>query len=332
MGIKNLNMLLREKCSKQSISKQDLRYIENKTIVVDTSIYLYRFTSENALMDNMYLLISILLSFNITPIFVFDGKPPPEKQKLLARRRMEKREAEQKYNCIQSNLSTMGLNDDDKNELILEMEQLRQQFIRITECDIQKVKGLMKAYGVSYYDAPGEADEVCAYMVKNGLAWACLSDDMDMFLYGCPIVLRNISLIHKTILVYDTSAILCDLNISESLFRGIMVLAGTDYNLNTDIGVYKANEMFHEYIESNIYKTSEDLTLNGFYEWVYTNINNTINLNDLYHINRMFNMNNMNNINCMNDIKYLPLQTQNIQKKQICSIMEKEGFVFTEKV
>jgi hypothetical protein len=34
----------------------------------------------------------------------------------------------------------------------------------------------------------------------------------------------------------------------------------------------------------------------------------------------------------MNDIKYLPLQTQNIQKKQICSIMEKEGFVFTEKV
>jgi hypothetical protein len=329
MGIKKLNMLLREKCSKQSISKQDLRYIENKTIVVDTSIYLYRFASENALMDNMYLLISILLSFNITPIFVFDGKPPPEKQKLLTQRRMEKREAEQKYNCIQSNLSTIGLNDDDKNELILEMEQLRQQFIRITERDIQKVKGLMKAYGVSYYDAPGEADEVCAYMVKKGLAWACLSDDMDMFLYGCPIVLRNISLIHKTVLVYDTSAILCDLNISESLFRGIMVLAGTDYNLNTDISVYKANEMFHEYIESNNYETSEDLTLNGFYEWVYTNINNTINLNDLYHINGMFNM---NNINCMDDIKYHPMQTQHIQNKQICSIMEKEGFVFTEKV
>lgn len=326
MGIKNLNQFLRDKCSKQSISKQNLRYIENKTIVVDTSIYLYRFTSENALMDNMYLLISILLSFNITPIFIFDGKPPPEKQRILAQRRMEKKEAEQKYKCIQATLSTMPISDDDKNELLLEMEQLRQQFIRITDRDIQKVKGLMNAYGVSYYDAPGEADEVCAYMVKNGLAWACLSDDMDMFLYGCPIVLRNVSLIHKTILVYDTYAILRDLNISESLFRGIMVLAGTDYNLNTDISVYKANEMFHKYIESNKDEPVENLTLNGLYEWVYANINNTINLNDLYHINGMFNM---NNINCMDDIKYHPMQTQHIQNKQICSIMEKEGFVFT---
>ena len=327
MGIKDLNRLLREKCSKQSICKQSLRYIENKTIVIDTSIYLYRFMSENALMDNMYLLISILLSSNITPIFIFDGKPPPEKQKILVRRRMEKKEAEQKYKTIQNKLSTLSVNDNDKPELLIEMEQLRQQFIRITDNDIQKVKGLMAAYGVAYYDAPGEADEICAYMVKTGIAWACLSDDMDMFLYGCPVVLRNISLIHQTVLIYDTSLILHDLNISESLFRGIVVLSGTDYNLNTEITLHGAIELFHNYMTGNIHITNGEATLNRFYEWVYTHTNGMINLNELYHINRMFNV---DNINCRDDIKQLQLHPLYIQNKQICTIMEKEGFVFTE--
>ena len=94
MGIKNLNKFLREKCSHQSIRKQKVSSLENKTIVVDTSIYLYRFMAENAFMENMYLLISILLSFKINPIFIFDGKPPPEKQALLKQRRIEKKEAE----------------------------------------------------------------------------------------------------------------------------------------------------------------------------------------------------------------------------------------------
>ena len=36
-----------------------------------------------------------------------------------------------------------------------------------------------------YYTAINEADELCASMVINGFAWACLSEDMDMFVYGC---------------------------------------------------------------------------------------------------------------------------------------------------
>jgi hypothetical protein len=325
MGIKKLNSILREKCSHKSIKKQGLRVIENRTIVIDTSIYLYRFTSENALMDNMYLLISVLLSFNITPIFVFDGKPPPEKQDILKQRRLAKKEAEYKYKLIQIKLLAMQACEEDKTELLMEMEQLRQQFIRIMDSDIQKVKELITAYGVSYYDAPGEADEICAYMVKTGIAWGCLSDDMDMFLYGCPIVLRNISLIHKTVLLYDTTQILQDLGITESLFRGTVVLAGTDYNLNTNLTVYEAFELYSKYVATveNKYKTS----LNGFYEWVSTHHQPAINLNELYHVNAMFNK---DNAFFGEDIKQIQWQNQYVQNKQLCSIMEKEGFVFTE--
>ena len=65
MGIKYLNKYLHEKCSKNTISKIHLKKISGKTLVIDTSIYLYHFLGENALMENMYLLISILNLFCI---------------------------------------------------------------------------------------------------------------------------------------------------------------------------------------------------------------------------------------------------------------------------
>jgi len=53
----------------------------------------------------------------------------------------------------------------------------------------------MIAYGVSYIDADGEADQLCASLVLKNKVYACLSEDMDLFVYGCPRVLRYLSFI-----------------------------------------------------------------------------------------------------------------------------------------
>ena len=87
MGIRNLNRYLRANCSEYSIQKKHLRDYKNKTIVIDTSIYLYRFSAENALIENLYLMISLFRSYDITPLFVFDGKPPAAKYETLKKRR-----------------------------------------------------------------------------------------------------------------------------------------------------------------------------------------------------------------------------------------------------
>ena len=57
--------------------------MRNRTIVVDTNIYLYKFSMGNSLIENMYLMLSLFEQNNITPIFIFDGKPPSEKKKLI---------------------------------------------------------------------------------------------------------------------------------------------------------------------------------------------------------------------------------------------------------
>ena len=322
MGVKQLNGFLRKKCKPQTIQKVDLQTISGKTIAVDTSIYLYRFMSENALMENMYLLISILLSYNITPIFIFDGKPPPEKYELLKRRRLAKTAAEHQYNTLHELLTSNPLKSDQKN-LSFEMDQLRQQFVRIRESDISMVRDLMNAYGVSYYNAPGEADQVCAHLVRTGKAYACLSDDMDMFLYGCPRVLRNLSLLNKTILHYDTDSILNDLNLNEKQFRELMILSGTDYttNIDTFISIETVYHLYQQYIQSN--NSTQDV---HFYTWLSTNAQYIYDVQELNHIYAMFESDAI--YNAVPDIDKINISKSVMDIHNLTSLLTKEGFIF----
>jgi hypothetical protein len=262
MGIKNLNRFLRENCTKRSINKVHLKQFANKIIVIDTSIYLYRFLSDGALIENMQLLISIFKSYKIIPIFIFDGKPPPEKKQLLIQRLIEKKEAEQKYLNIQSSIDNVS--EDEKIALLIEMDKLKRQFIRVTEDDIRKTKELMDIHRITYYESPGEADELCAYLVKSRKAWGCLSDDMDMFLYGCSYVLRNISLIHHTVLFYNTRKILNELEMTEKEFCQIMVLSGTDYNIYSETSLTETIKWFYEFKK---YCFNQKCIMD-FYEWL----------------------------------------------------------------
>uniref|UniRef100_A0A6C0JIW5 XPG N-terminal domain-containing protein n=1 Tax=viral metagenome TaxID=1070528 RepID=A0A6C0JIW5_9ZZZZ len=332
MGIKNLNRFLRDNCSKRSIRKVHLKQFANKIVVIDTSIYLYKFMSEGALMENMYLFISILKSYYITPIFIFDGKPPPEKKELLNKRRMEKKDAEIKYKNIESALEKVSV--DEKKEMLMEMDLLKRQFIRINQDDIRNVKELLDAYGISYYESPSEADAVCAYLTKIGKVWACLSDDMDMFLYGCPRVIRHLSLMNHTVVLYDTKAILKDLQMTERQFCEIMVLSGTDYNLHSNTCLYETMRWYQEYRKYlDNYKNKNENDVDGnakpqleFYVWLVKNtkyINDYLRLLKTY---QMFQMNNNIHLNSWQDVQF-DKKSEDIASLK--NIMKEHGFVFT---
>ena len=92
MGIQYLNKYLTTNCCNgiRRITLEDLR---NKKIAIDISIYMYDYKSRGDLIEFIYKMVLELISRDITPVFVFDGKPPPEKKLLLAKRRREKNEA-----------------------------------------------------------------------------------------------------------------------------------------------------------------------------------------------------------------------------------------------
>ena len=57
MGIKHLNKYLRVECAK-SITCMDMKELANKTIVIDISIYMYKYQTDGTLIENIYLMAS----------------------------------------------------------------------------------------------------------------------------------------------------------------------------------------------------------------------------------------------------------------------------------
>ena len=239
MGIKNLNKFLKEN-TRDSIKMSHISELNGKKIAIDVSIYMYKFASEGTLIENIYLMLSIFRYYNVIPIFVFDGKPPAEKKELLQKRREDKKEAEAEFNELKNKLQiNANMEESEKQEIINNMDMLKRKFVNVSKNDIEKVKDLIRGYGSTYYDAPGEADELCAMLTIKGKVWACLSEDMDMFVYGCPRVIRYLSLLNHTFVMYNMKEILLDLGITQKELREICILSGTDYNcINGDIIYY----------------------------------------------------------------------------------------------
>ena len=312
MGVKHLNKLLRQKCTEVSINKQHLSAFQNKTIVVDTSIYLYRFSGEEALIENMYLMISMFRSYNITPLFVFDGKPPPEKMDMLRKRREEKYMAQQQYNMLLKT-SENGVTSDMQREL----DMLKKKMLKIKTEDINRVKQLIEYYGVNHYTPPGEADDFCAYMVLSGKADCCLSDDTDLFLYKCPYILRNLSLINHTVIHNDSNKIFEELNISFQSFRDIMILSGTDYHVSKK--ELEFDDLLRLY---NIYKENDNIA--PCYKWMLTNDFN-ISIENIQQIKQLY----VVNYDLYEDItKDMLIHNFPPKMHLLHKELEKEGFVF----
>lgn len=257
MGIKQLNPLLRQRCSAAAICSAPLEKFRGRTLVVDAYIYLYKFQERGEFRENVDLMLNALLACGIVPIFVFDGKPPAEKRELIAQRLEAKRTSELKYNdaCARAKVGS-GKSDA--------LEKLRLSFLRVSREHISVAKAAMAARGVAAVDAPGEADGLCARMVASGEAWACLSDDMDLLVYGCRRVIRDLDLARGTAVVYDMKSILRDMNMTMRLFREVMVISGTDYNVDSATDLCTTMRWLAEYV-------SRDRVMYGdasFYDWL----------------------------------------------------------------
>ena len=318
MGIRLLNKYIKTNC-KNGVCVIKMEDLRGKYIAIDTSIYLYRFLQEEVLLENFYLLLSLLKFYNITGIFVFDGKPPEEKYKLIEKRNNVKEEAREKYKELELKMNEINDTEyekEEKNVLQNEMVELKKKFVKLERYHIDSIKKLITAFGESYIEAEGEADQLCAKLVIKKIAYACLSEDMDLFLYGCPRVLRYLSLLNESMVLYNLSEILKELEISLSDFRQICVLSGTDYN-NDDNGLdlYKSVEFYKSY------KNDEKNNNIDFYTWLDNNMKGLINIIELYLINNMFLLDNVN-------LKRYKINRTLIDKDNIKEIMKQDGFIF----
>lgn len=317
MGIRYLNKYIRDYCP-QSMACVSLSELSGKKIAVDISIYLYKYESENMLLENIYLMLSILREYNIIPIFIFDGKSPMEKKQLIQKRQEQRVEAEEEYKVLQQKLKEI-ITEEEKTDIMDTLDQVKRKLVYITKEKITSVKMLIEFYGATYMDANGEADELCALLVKQKKVWACLSEDMDMFVYGCSKILRYFSLINHTVVLYSMKYILKELDLTQTEFREICIISGTDYNTNFDENINLTNTMHY----FNKYKYDEKGI--HFYQWLKENTNYEVDINMLERINNMFDVNNTSRNNKIKDIQ---ITNRQIQYDELKKHLYEEGFIF----
>ena len=135
MGIRNLNSFLRDNAS-SAIKFISLSELSGKKVAVDISIYLYKFASDDNLIENIYLMLSVFRYYNIIPIFIFDGKPPCEKRELLTKRREDKRDAEEEYYRLKKLLeNNQNMDEADRQDIISNMDNLKRKFVCMSRTD-----------------------------------------------------------------------------------------------------------------------------------------------------------------------------------------------------
>ena len=329
MGIKLLNKFLKENCkSTNSIYTMHMSKLQGKSIVVDVSIYLYKYESDNTLTESIYTMISIFRHHNITPIFIFDGVSPTEKKELIESRLQKKRIAENEYYKLKEMSRECSDNTSEKNEIEEQMNSLKKKFVYMNKIKINKIKQLFDYYGMTYFDAPGEADQLCAWLVINKLAWACLSDDTDMFVYGCNRVLRYFSLINHTAVLYDYDNILKELDIDHYAFKEICVLSGSDYCAGVGAGslnIIKIMQLYKNYSSCKV-----DMT---FCDWMGINSNIQIDSELLLKIKNMFDitkldMSGLDGLDGLDGSIYMGVSNKKIEKGGLYNLLKEDGFLF----
>jgi flap endonuclease-1 len=336
MGLKNLNKFLKQYCTNASIQNIHFQQLANTIIAIDASIYMYKYIEKEELVEKMHLMISVLTKqYNITPLFVFDGKPPQEKKELIDKRCEKRREAETEYNQLKqmlnqtqsidpihplssSTVSTSveyNFTQEEKDNIEKKMGILKKQTTRIQEYHIRKMKRLLNALGIQYIDAEGEADITCAELVLSNKVYACMSEDMDMLLYGCSRVIRQPCFYQHSAILYDIHALLNELNISQEDFLKMVILNGTDYNK-------PVMELYESY---NLYLKYKEIKCSiHFYEWIIQEHRDyELNIDELAKTEKLFiltfeNTNKLEISNYDNQVK----DSEDLQK-----ILQEAGFI-----
>ena len=273
MGIKNLHMFLRKKCS-SIYNTIPISTYSGKKIAIDTSIYMCRYKSSlgNKWLSGFWNLIMEFSLQNIEMIFIFDAKAPPEKDE-ERQHRAENREKNKKrvdlildefanykikypsfsketflQNMTEfSNLYNFFEKQTDIETFTDVMNHVRKlqnsiMMIRIEDFDL--LREMLDVMGIVYMNAFSEAEGTCAFLNRNQVVDAVLTEDTDVLAYLSPVMSHNYNIRDNTFVELKLDDILEKLSFTAPQFVDFCIMCGTDYNTNIPgIGPQKAYQI-----------------------------------------------------------------------------------------
>tara|TARA_B110000208_G_C11781224_1_gene433902 strand:+ start:618 stop:1424 length:807 start_codon:yes stop_codon:yes gene_type:complete len=218
MGINKLNSFLKQYIT-DSIRKKSLFQLKGFTIAVDFSIFYYKFKksknsrSTNYFIESFQRQINTFKFYDITPIYIFDGKPDYNKSNVIKNRNREIN----KY--IKKAI-------DEKNLVLKKIYE--KKTVKLNIYDINLCKELFRKNSIEFREAEGEADDLCCQLYKDDIVKGIFTEDNDLLLGGA-VIYKGLNNFNDVIYEYNLKNILIELNISYRSFLQICLLAGSTY-------------------------------------------------------------------------------------------------------
>ncbi|XP_066995742.2 exonuclease 1 isoform X2 [Anabrus simplex] len=189
--------------------------------------------------------INMLLSHNIKPILVFDGRHLPAKHATETKRR-ESRECNRKR---AAELLRAGRTDEARNYLRRSIDISHDMALMLMrEC---------RRINVDCIVAPYEADAQLAYLNLKGIAQLVITEDSDLVLFGCKKILFKMDVMGNGLLVEQERLHLAMgvrvERFSFDVFRYMCILSGCDYLPSLPgIGLGKALKFFTRTADTDV--------------------------------------------------------------------------------
>lgn len=238
MGIYKLQTFIQQKCN-AAIQPSSLQILSGKRVAIDVISLIYKYKKGNDMLYKLFMFCTIFRNLNIHMCMVFDGIPSIEKMETIRKRKEDKLKAKEKLHLLKNKLFN---GDIEKSSCIeKEIQYYENQSIHVSRDEIDIVKQLFTYYGIHWIVSNGEADYSCGYLAKNKFVDAVISDDTDMFVLGCPVVVRYISILENTCVLYKLNHILKILNLTYDEFRHICSVSKSDYNKCVDTQTFEQN-------------------------------------------------------------------------------------------
>ena len=190
---------------------------------------------------------------DVVPMFIFDGNPRPEKEKV----RESRREKERKTKKLEKDRA-----DIDAKDILLrddDLEKYREAKAGHPHHNYRALRAFRKfldALGLPWAVAKHDAEQLCAILNIEGFTSATWTTDTDSLAFGSPVVLMN----REKELNFDENIatpvfsclyldkVLANLELSFPEFVDMCILTGCDYNEGVDkIGIKRAYEIIKKY-------------------------------------------------------------------------------------
>lgn len=195
---------------------------------------------------------TLLQDHGVRAACVFDSNKMSKRRKTLANDRRK-----QRTEAIQE-LKKMEVQHGKEVPHYVKRKQavLRSRTIHVGPAEVRAAWDQLSKSGVcTVLMAPDEADSVCVEMVKYGTAFACLSNDSDMFVRGCPRVLRLFDPHAGGFELWETAAIYTTIGVTPERFVAVCAEATK--------GKYTHKELYEVFVFGSVQTVRAMCSLEG---------------------------------------------------------------------